>query len=115
VGKRNKAAKLAGSKTKIEAIWLHAELFGAMLPDYLPDCPDCDTDRHVAPEPLHDTGVFLCRKCQGLIVVVLIDGEEVGVFVEELETKAPVDEAIVGSHEYKPHELVEEPDAFHVG
>jgi len=92
--------------------WREAQAFGCIMPDYVPDCPDCQTDRHVKNQPRNNTGIFECRKCQGNIVVLAHMGDETSVLLEEMEDEAKETDGdgrpTVGLGIYAPLELTEE-------
>jgi hypothetical protein len=100
--------------------WAYAQTCGAVMPEWVPFCPTCDTDKHMSKEPYRDTGIYRCGKCQEDIVCVLDDGVETEILLSELDSEAlhevKADVRPKGTYvTYKPTELVGEGDILYVG
>jgi hypothetical protein len=112
VSKKKRKKRATAQLTPAET-WAFAKDRGAIIPDYMPDCPLCDSDEWID-EPLDGTGIYLCGKCGSDIVVILLDKEEFSVMLESLEqyTGQPSmvetwDGTSTGSTKYRPEKLVE--------
>ncbi len=96
--------------------WREAAAFGCIIPDYVPDCPDCGNSDKVANAPYNNTGIFGCKKCGGSIVVLFSQGEEMSILLEELEDEGKVTDehgkttVVAGLGVYAPMDLVEDTD-----
>lgn len=113
---RNRANKRAKKQHK-HFDWPWARKRGAIIPEYFPSCPDCETNQYMdGPDP--GTGIFYCGQCNSTIVMIVEDGEDLSVHIEELEQftgKAITIEdwsgsKMVGSTVYRPCQLVETTD-----
>jgi len=88
MGKRHKQRHKARHAPKTWAReWREAESYGCVVPDYVPDCPMCETDKRVAVEPFDNTGIFACFKCGMHIVVLRVEGDETALLLEELDSE----------------------------
>lgn len=96
--------------------WREAAAYGCIIPEYVPECPDCNTSAKVANAPYSGTGIFNCKKCGGNIVVLFCQGEEASILLEELEDEGKVvdeqgvETVVAGLGVYSPMELVEDTD-----
>lgn len=115
---RKKRRNRANKRTKRQYFdWPWARKRGAIIPDYFPSCPDCETNQFVD-GPDINTGIFHCGQCSARIVVVVEDGEDLSVHLGDLEqfTGTPVDiqqwsgDVLVGTTKYRPTELEETTD-----
>lgn len=92
--------------------WREAEAYGCIMPEDVPDCPKCKTDKNVGCETRPGTCIFVCRACKGNIVVVDFLGDYMPLFIEDLEKELggydAGGERTVGLGVYSPMDLVEE-------
>lgn len=105
--------------------WREYKYVGAVTPDYVPDCPNCDQDEAVYPEPIEDTGIFYCTTCRLEFVTITMGGDdEYSCTVEEAnemydqQTEAEKSGIDIAQEApirgvYNPEEMVEEAGEFY--